>query len=211
MKPFQRFLLLFTESNQRAAHRAADERMKEWMNEWKRPTCCTMMAGLKGGEGCVVANNRKHVKDQMPATTGNQRRRHTARHLLPFRGSCRGSAGFIMDVMESRPRSERNHHSDTSPSRQRFSSEHRRRWKSCLTHNNKRRWRPKAMSQATPPSITVQRTCKRAFSWQKIGPVSVQNSGASCQRAKSSKWSWVWTCCRTWHMSKPAAEAQSQE
>ncbi len=105
------------------------------MNEWMHTTAAPwwQVSEVHGHQ------KRKHVKDQMPATTWNQRRRHTARHLLPFRGSCRGSAGFIMDVMESRPRSEHNHHSDTSPSRQLCSSEHRRHSKSCLTHNNNRR------------------------------------------------------------------------
>lgn len=42
----------------------------------------------------------KHVKHQMPKWS--QRETHTARHLSPFRGSCRGVAGFIMDVMERR-------------------------------------------------------------------------------------------------------------
>lgn len=93
------------------------------MNEWMHPTTVPwrQVPEVHGHQ------KRKHVKDQMPATTWNQRRSHTARHLLPFRGSCRGSAGFIMDVMESRPRSESNHHSDTSPSRQRCSSGHRQR------------------------------------------------------------------------------------
>lgn len=85
------------------------------MNEQRHPTAAPWWQVPKVN----CHQKRKVIKDQMPATMWNQRQRHTARHLLPFRGNCRES--FIMDVMESWPRSESNHHPDTSPSGQRHS------------------------------------------------------------------------------------------
>lgn len=125
---------LFTESNQRAADRST-----------VTPLLCH--DGLS--QRCMVTKGGNTSRIKCQPTTWNQRRSHTEKHLLPFKGSCRGSEVFIMDVMESQPRSGSNHHSDTSPSRQRCSSEHRQCRKSCLPDNNVRQWRPKAMSQAT--------------------------------------------------------------
>lgn len=61
------------------------------MIERKAANCCAAMSGPRGARS-PKRRSTLRIKCQQPHE--NQRGRHRARHLLPFRGSCRGCAAF---------------------------------------------------------------------------------------------------------------------
>lgn len=129
--------------------------------------------------------NASRIKYQHP---GEIKGGDTVKNLLPFRGSSRGSKGFLMDVMESWPRSECNYHFDTWSSRQRWSSPTSLRTP-VLHVTNIGWWRPKAMSQAAPPSITAQKDLEGACSQPEIPGLYVGGwSSARDLRGEDTCW-----------------------